>query len=69
MKRLSDRKLSSQGEEDSVNPMDGLANLADVMLILAVGIMLALVINWNVDIGAMAYTRQAQDNKSIRTTP
>jgi hypothetical protein len=28
--------------------MDGLANLADVMLVLAVGMMLALVINWNV---------------------
>jgi hypothetical protein len=33
---------------DSVSPMDGVANLADVMLVLAVGMMLALVINWNV---------------------
>ncbi|MDR2615701.1 MAG: DUF2149 domain-containing protein [Oscillospiraceae bacterium] len=32
------------------NPMDGVANLADVMLVLACGLMLALVINWNVDI-------------------
>ena len=43
--------LINADEEDQVsNPMDGLANLADVMLVLAVGIMLALIINWNVDI-------------------
>lgn len=35
------------------NPMEGLSNLADVMLVLAVGIMLALIINWNVDISAV----------------
>lgn len=64
MKRLSNRRLGSRGEaEGSVNPLDGVANLADVMLILAVGIMLALVINWNVDIGTLAYdTKQAQDS-------
>lgn len=36
--------------------MDGVANLADAMLILAVGIMLALIINWKVDISTAAYT-------------
>lgn len=30
--------------------MTGLGNLADVMLVLACGLMLALVVNWNVDI-------------------
>jgi hypothetical protein len=30
--------------------MAGIANFADVMLVLAVGIMLALVMNWNVDL-------------------
>jgi hypothetical protein len=30
--------------------LDGVANLADIMLVLAVGIMLALVINWNIDL-------------------
>lgn len=37
------------GEED-VNPMDGVANLADVMLVLACGLMLALITYWNVDV-------------------
>lgn len=38
----------SPGEED-INPMDGVANLADVMLVFACGIMLALITYWNVD--------------------
>ncbi|MCQ2609659.1 MAG: DUF2149 domain-containing protein [Lachnospiraceae bacterium] len=37
--------------DDSVNPMDGVSNMSDAMLVLAVGIMLALVINWKIDIG------------------
>ena len=36
--------------EEGGGLLDGMANLADVMLVLACGLMLALVINWNVDI-------------------
>ena len=36
----------SHGED--VNPMGYLTNLADAMLVLAVGIMVALVLHWNV---------------------
>lgn len=45
--RRQNRRFS--GGED-VNPMNYLANLSDVMLILAVGIMLALILHWNVEI-------------------
>lgn len=41
------------GKED-VNPMNYVSNLSDVMLILAVGIMLSLVLHWNVDIETKA---------------
>lgn len=37
-------------ENDAINPMDGVSNMSDAMLVLAVGIMLALVINWKIDI-------------------
>jgi hypothetical protein len=37
------------GEE--INPLDGLINLADIMLVLACGLMLALIVAWNIDIG------------------
>ena len=52
MRRLSVRSLRSRSDDASVNPMDSISNLADAMLVLAVGIMLALIINWNVDITA-----------------
>ena len=52
MLRLRERRVRE--EEPGVNPMDGLGNLADAMLVLAVGIMLALIINWKVDITAMS---------------
>lgn len=38
-----------EGGED-VNPMEGVANLADAMLVLAVGIMMALIVAWDVDV-------------------
>lgn len=37
-------------DDEGLNPMDYVSNLSDVMLILAVGIMLALIVRWNVDI-------------------
>lgn len=45
--------------EDTGNPMDGVSNMSDAMLVLAVGIMLALVINWKIDIKE-AYNGQEQ---------
>lgn len=36
--------------EEDINPMESTSSIADVMLVLAVGMMLAVVINWNVDI-------------------
>ncbi len=47
------RERRRRREESDVNPMDGVANLSDAMLVLAVGILLALILNWNVDISAV----------------
>lgn len=33
------------------NPLEMMANLMDVILVFACGLMLALIVNWNVDIG------------------
>lgn len=33
------------------NPLEGAANLADCMLVLACGLMLAVIVSWNVDFG------------------
>ena len=60
MSRLHDRMLRRRAEEPPVDPMHSIGNLADAMLVLAVGIMLALVVHWNVDITASG--GQAQGN-------
>ena len=49
MHRLRAKRIRLNDEAEA-NPMDGLANLADAMLVLAVGIMLALILNWQLDI-------------------
>ena len=46
------RRRSFSGQNEDVNPMDFLSNLSDAMLVLAVGIMVALVLHWNVDLEA-----------------
>lgn len=43
---------SWNGGED-INPMDGVANLSDVMLVFACGLMLALITYWNVDVSGV----------------
>ena len=48
--RYSSSRYGGGNEKEDVNPMNWVGNLADVMLVLAVGIMLALVINWNIDV-------------------
>ena len=59
MTRLRARRM--RAEETAVNPMDGLGNLADAMLVLAVGIMLALVLNWKLDLTAVTAEPEATE--------
>ena len=50
-RRYGKTKLSVRTEQaEDVNPMESVANLVDAMLVLACGLMLALIINWKVDI-------------------
>ncbi|MDO4545313.1 MAG: hypothetical protein Q4C25_04080 [Bacillota bacterium] len=49
-RKKSGRLVRQKQFEEDINPMEGTSNLADAMLVLAVGIMLALIINWNVDL-------------------
>lgn len=37
-------------EQEDADPRVGLVNLADVMLVFACGLMVALVVNWNIDL-------------------
>ena len=65
MTRLSGKSLRSRQSDPPVNPMDSVSNLADAMLVLAVGIMLALIINWTVDISAGTTDKTASTDPAI----
>jgi len=49
---LSGRKWGMS--EEGVNPLESVANMSDIMLVLAVALMLALVMHWGVDMSAAA---------------
>lgn len=53
MKKRRRKGLLGKGTaSEDVNPMEGVANLADVMLVFACGLMLALITYWNVDVAS-----------------
>lgn len=45
------RQFSGGYSAEETNPLDSMFGFSDVMLVLAVGIMLALVLHWNVPLG------------------
>jgi hypothetical protein len=63
MKRRFNGRFSDGGSftKEFANPIEGMANLADVMLVMAVGLMLALVVNWNVDIASKSEEASAAE--------
>lgn len=56
MRRRLTRGTGSYFEDDS-DPMNGVSNLADAMLVLAVGLMLALIMNQHISISGGAVTQ------------
>ena len=44
------RRNNSSTEEEISNPLEALANLTDVWLVLAVALMMSLIAGWNLDI-------------------
>lgn len=53
------REETGFSKREDINPMATVANLVDAMLVLAVGIMLALIVSWNLNI---AENGQVSDN-------
>lgn len=50
MRLNNTRGLRRKHKEDDFSPMEGVGNMADAMLVFACGLILALIISWNVDI-------------------
>ena len=62
--RLGRRGKGSFFEEPEQNPMDSLANLVDAMLVLACGLMMAIISFYNVDIkGSSSKTEELKQEQ------
>ncbi len=56
------------GAAEEVNPLDGAINIVDAMLVFACGLMLSLVIYWNVDLG-QGQRLDLQRGQEVSQTP
>ena len=63
----SRRARSRRRVEEDINPMSYISNLSDVMLILAVGIMLSLIIHWNVNLNTSDDTQSTNTQTESQT--
>ncbi len=52
-------------DQEDADPRVGLVNLADVMLVFACGLMVALVVNWNIELPQFSEIQQAQDLSEV----
>ena len=59
MARLRRRKNVDWGEDSK--PMDGVSNLSDAMLVFACGLMIAIAVNWNVDLKVQKVDVEPED--------
>lgn len=65
LKRRFSNNNAEPFETEEVNPMEGVANLSDVMLVLAVGLMLALVMAWKLDWSAVANMQKVESEEMV----
>ncbi len=65
MIRRNGRRLLTDLPEEELNPMEGTGNLADAMLVLAVGMMLAVVVNWKVDFTASSAVQKLDQAETL----
>jgi hypothetical protein len=52
-------------DDEDVDPRSSVANLADVMLVFAMGLMVALVAHWNISINSVQQVEKQQDMTEV----
>ena len=60
--------MARRDSYEEVDPMSFVSNLSDVMLILAVGIMVALILHWKVPVGQTAEEKKAEQQEEQKQT-
>lgn len=61
--RSKRHKMLMSSEE--VDPMEGISNMADTMMVLACGLMLALSMYWNIDLGPIGERVDLQQGQEV----
>ena len=67
--RLSGNKgrLRVQHREEDFSPMEGVGNMADAMLVFACGLIVALIVSWNVNVTDQGIQKKPQDKYEVNS--
>lgn len=64
--RRNRRRGNRFDDGEDINPLTYTANISDAMLILAVGIMLALIVHWNVDVSTTGGDMSGEETPMVQ---
>lgn len=67
--RMGNRRPGTLRETEEVNPLEGVINIVDAMLVFACGLMLALAIYWNIDLGPVGERINLNQGKEVTEVP
>jgi len=66
---LRSRRLRTLRTPEEVNPLEGAINIVDAMLVFACGLMLALAVYWNIDLGPIGERVNLNRGREVTQTP
>ncbi|HWQ42095.1 MAG TPA: DUF2149 domain-containing protein [Desulfosporosinus sp.] len=66
---LRQSRLRRPRNSEEINPLDGAINIVDAMLVFACGMMLSLIIHWNVDLGQAGTHVEVNRDQEVTQTP
>jgi hypothetical protein len=65
---LRNKRRSIFRSPEDVDPLEGVTNIADAMLVFACGLMLALAVYWNIDLGPIGDRVDLQQGREVTET-
>ncbi|NLC11400.1 MAG: DUF2149 domain-containing protein [Firmicutes bacterium] len=68
-RRLREKRLIKLRTTAEVNPLEGVVNIVDAMLVFACGLMLALAVYWNIDLGPVGERININRGREVTDTP
>lgn len=66
---LRSKKHGKLRAAEDANPLEGVGNIVDAMLVFACGLMLALAVYWNIDLGPVGERINVSRGREVTETP